>query len=124
MTPLPADSRAVALRAPVGATALPVTIPPVISLETVRKIARLAKLDLSDAQIERMSADLTSILDLVDQIPELPGVAADESAGCSPLRDDEVKTSLPAADVLMNAPAATHDLFSVPRILGGSGTDS
>ena len=94
-----------------------------ISFETVRHIARLAKLDLSDAQIEQMSADLSSILDLVDQIPEFPA-AAEESAGWSPWRDDEVRTSLAVADVLRNAPSATHDLFSVPRILGGSGTDS
>ena len=85
-------------------------------------LARLARIRLSDDELSQLAPQLDVILESVAHVAD---VAADDIPPTShalPLtnvfRPDEVRPSLPLADVLAGAPAAELDRFRVPRILG------
>jgi aspartyl-tRNA(Asn)/glutamyl-tRNA(Gln) amidotransferase subunit C len=89
-----------------------------IDREQVLHVARLARLELSEPEVERMTGELSSILDHIEKIsalelegvPETTHVTEVESA----LRPDEPRPSLPRDVVLASAPAVADDGFSVP----------
>jgi len=92
-----------------------------ITLEQVRHVARLARLELSPADEERLRADMDEMLAYVDKLNELDTskVAPTSQVGEAgmPLRDDEV-TNRPAAEAMLaNAPSREHDYFKVPKII-------
>jgi aspartyl-tRNA(Asn)/glutamyl-tRNA(Gln) amidotransferase subunit C len=84
----------------------------------VLHVARLARLDLSEAEVERMSAELSTILDHIEKISELDldgvppttHVVEVENA----LRADEPRPSLPHDVALDQAPEVVAGGFSVP----------
>lgn len=87
----------------------------------VAHLAGLARIDLSEAELDRMVGELGVILESVAKVQE---VATDEVEPMShplPLtnvtRLDVVRSSLPVDEVLAAAPAAEEQRFSVPRIL-------
>ena len=81
-------------------------------------VARLARLDLSEEEVERLTDELGAILDAVSKVAELD--LADVPPTSHPLdlvnawADDEPHESLPLDDVFANAPAREGDLFRVP----------
>lgn len=87
----------------------------------VEKVASLARLALTEAEIERMSRDLTAILDHVAQLEEVDTDGVEPMAHCLPIqnvfREDLVRESLPVAEALGNAPKRVGDFYSVPAIL-------
>jgi aspartyl-tRNA(Asn)/glutamyl-tRNA(Gln) amidotransferase subunit C len=91
----------------------------VIDAETVRHVARLARLRLEPDEEARMCAELSGILDHVDRIqaldldgvPPTTHVVALENV----LRDDEPLPSLPAGEALREAPEVVEDRFAVVR---------
>ena len=89
-----------------------------ISRNQVLHVARLARLDLSDEEVERLTDELGAILDAVSKVAELD--LADVPPTSHPLAlvnswaDDEPHASLPLEDVFANAPAREGDLFRVP----------
>jgi aspartyl-tRNA(Asn)/glutamyl-tRNA(Gln) amidotransferase subunit C len=92
-----------------------------LSRDDVAHLAGLARIDLSDAELDRMVGELGVILESVAKVQE---VAADDIPPTShpmPLtnvtRPDEVRPSLGAEAALSGAPAADQQRFSVPRIL-------
>lgn len=92
-----------------------------ISREEVAHLAHLARLDVTDDELDRFATQLDVILQSIRRINE---VAADDIPPTShavPLlnvfRDDEPRPSLPREDVLAGAPDAAEDRFRVPRIL-------
>ena len=92
-----------------------------ITRAEVAHLARLARLALSDEELERMASQLDVILGAVARVGE---VAADDIPPTShsvPLtnvfRPDEVRPSLPRDAALAGAPAAEQGRFRVPRIL-------
>jgi aspartyl-tRNA(Asn)/glutamyl-tRNA(Gln) amidotransferase subunit C len=93
-----------------------------IDADEVERVARLARLALSDDEKARFARQLARILDYARQVAELdttgvpPMARADESAGAE--RMDESRASLPREDALANAPDALSGLFVVPRVLG------
>lgn len=91
------------------------------SREQVAKVARLARLHLTEDEIERLSHDLGAILEYVDQLNEVDTVGVEPLAHCLPIqnvfREDEVRPSLPVGDALANAPKRVGDFYSVPPIL-------
>lgn len=93
-----------------------------ISRPDVEHVARLARLALTDDEIEHLTRELGSILGHARDIEalELDGVPA--TAHPLPLenvlRADEVRPSLDREEVLAQAPAAEDGRFRVPRILG------
>ena len=89
-----------------------------ISEEQVIHVARLARLDLRDEEVERLTGELGAILDAVSKVAELD--LADVPPTSHPLElvnawaDDEPHESLPLDAVFANAPAREGDLFRVP----------
>jgi aspartyl-tRNA(Asn)/glutamyl-tRNA(Gln) amidotransferase subunit C len=89
----------------------------------VQHIAELAKLKLSDEEIDRMTLQLSAILDHAARLQELNTDAIPPTASVIPLqnvlRDDLVLPSLPLTDVLANAPDkdADQQFFRVRAIL-------
>jgi aspartyl-tRNA(Asn)/glutamyl-tRNA(Gln) amidotransferase subunit C len=93
--------------------------------KTVDHVARLARLDLSDAERDRMQAELTNILEHAERIQALDLDGVEPTSHAVPItnamRADEVKTSLSQSDALANAPAAEDCRFRVPRIIEDAG---
>ena len=89
-----------------------------IAREEVRHVARLARLALSDDELEVMAAELANVLDLMVTIGELDldGVAPTSHVVAveNALRPDEPVPCLPRASVLAAAPAVADDGFAVP----------
>jgi aspartyl-tRNA(Asn)/glutamyl-tRNA(Gln) amidotransferase subunit C len=89
-----------------------------ISRDEVLHVARLARLALTDEEIERLTEELGAILDAVGVVAELD--LADVPPTSHPLDvvnvwdEDEPRESLPLEDVFANAPAREGDLFRVP----------
>lgn len=95
---------------------------PDITREEVAHLADLARIDLSDAELDHLAPQLAVILDSIKSISE---VAADDIPPTShpmPLtnvfREDVVVPGLTAEEALSGAPAVEDQRFSVPRILG------
>ena len=89
-----------------------------ISRDQVLHVARLARLDLSDDEVERLTAELAAILDAVSKVSELDLV--DVPPTSHPLAlvnawaEDVPRDSLQLDDVFANAPAREGDMFRVP----------
>jgi aspartyl-tRNA(Asn)/glutamyl-tRNA(Gln) amidotransferase subunit C len=88
----------------------------------VEHVAHLARLGLTDAELDRLEGQLNHIL---DQYAILAAVPTDHIAPTAQtieleniLRDDVVTASLPVEDVLANAAAHEADFIVVPAILG------
>ncbi|HEX2427017.1 MAG TPA: Asp-tRNA(Asn)/Glu-tRNA(Gln) amidotransferase subunit GatC [Gaiellaceae bacterium] len=89
-----------------------------ISRDEVLHVARLARLALTEDEVERLTGELAAILDAVGIVAELD--LADVPPTSHPLDvvnvwdDDEPRDSLSLDDVFANAPARDGDLFRVP----------
>src|SRR5262245_4511681 len=94
-----------------------------ITIEDVRHVAKLARLDLSEAQLARFTTQLKSILEYVAKIAEVQVEGIEPMAHAIPLanvlRDDQVQPSLPLDKVLANAPQTDGPFFKVPKVIGG-----
>jgi aspartyl-tRNA(Asn)/glutamyl-tRNA(Gln) amidotransferase subunit C len=90
-----------------------------VSHEQVRHIAKLARIAMSDAELERLVPELNNILGWVEQLGEV------DTDGVEPLatvvdqklrlRDDVVTDGDIRDQVLANAPEAQHGFFAVPK---------
>ncbi len=94
-----------------------------IDAQTVERVAKLARLQLTAPQRDGLVADLQRIVAYVDQLRE---VATDNvepmiHTTCSqtPLRDDRAQPTMGSAAALANAPQQAGDCFVVPRVVGG-----
>ena len=89
--------------------------------DTAARLAALAHLDLDEDELERISGDLSRVLDYVDLLREveLAGPAPAGTGMATPLRDDRAGLSLPREAVESNAPDFRHGFFVVPRVIGG-----
>ena len=94
---------------------------PAITRDDVAHLARLARLALSDEELEHFAGQLEVILAAVARVGEVAAQDIPPTSHALPLtnvfRDDEVAPCLPRAEVLAAAPAAEDDRFRVPRIL-------
>ena len=93
-----------------------------ITRDEVARLADLARIDLSDAELDHLAPQLSVILDSVAAIQGVAGDDVPPTSHALPLtnvfRADVVRPSLPVAEVLAGAPASEQDRFRVPRILG------
>jgi aspartyl-tRNA(Asn)/glutamyl-tRNA(Gln) amidotransferase subunit C len=92
-----------------------------ISLKDVEHVARLARLELSAAEKERMRKELDGILSYIDKLRALDTRGVEPTSHAVPLtnvmRDDTEVPSVPRAEMLANAPDRHGELFRVPRII-------
>lgn len=93
-----------------------------ISRDQVVHVARLARLDLTDDEVDRFTGQLAAVLDHVADLEALDTAGVPPTAHPLPLanvlRPDDPGPSLDRDEVLAQAPAAEHGRFRVPRILG------
>jgi aspartyl-tRNA(Asn)/glutamyl-tRNA(Gln) amidotransferase subunit C len=92
-----------------------------VTSEQVRHIAKLARIAMSDAEIEATVPELNNLLGWVEQLGEV------DTDGVEPLtavianklrlRDDAVTDGDKRDDVLANAPDAQHGFFAVPKVI-------
>ncbi len=87
----------------------------------LRRIARLARLRLRDDEVPRLRADLTRLLELVQELDavDVEGVEPTfHASGCCPLRDDQpVRTEASAGELLAAAPRVVDRGIAVPKVL-------
>ncbi|MHC4637703.1 MAG: Asp-tRNA(Asn)/Glu-tRNA(Gln) amidotransferase subunit GatC [Planctomycetota bacterium] len=87
----------------------------------VRKVAKLSRLELTDAEVEEFAGQLSAIIDYVEKMNELNTDDVEPMAHClaitNCLREDVVKESLSVEQVLSNAPQHDDEFFRVPKIL-------
>ena len=92
-----------------------------VSPEQVRHIAKLARIAMSDEELDRLLPELNNILGWVEQLGEV------DTDGVEPLatvidqklrlRDDVVNDGNIRDAILANAPAAQHGFFAVPKVI-------
>jgi aspartyl-tRNA(Asn)/glutamyl-tRNA(Gln) amidotransferase subunit C len=94
-----------------------------VTPELVRHVARLARLALDEAHVEKYTSQLESILGYVAKIGEVDVSNVEPMAHAAPLhnvlRDDVVTPPLPREKVLENAPETDGPFFKVPKVIGG-----
>ena len=101
-----------------------------ITREDVLRVAELAHLDLTEAEIEMFARQLDSILTYVDKLNELdtsnveplaqvapPTASGQGTAAGTPLRKDELAPCDIIGEVLAGAPGASPPYFRVPRVI-------
>jgi len=90
----------------------------------VRKVAKLARLELTDAGVQEFTGQLSDILEYVEKMNELDTGNVEPLAHCLPIsnvfRKDCVKESLGTEKTLANAPQRDGEFFKVPKILDDS----
>ncbi len=92
-----------------------------VNTEQVRHIAKLARIAMSDAQIEALVPELNNILGWIEQLSQV------DTEGVEPLtavieqklrlRDDVIDDGNVRDKVLANAPNAQHGFFAVPKVI-------
>ncbi len=94
-----------------------------VTVEQVRRIAQLSKLTYTPEELEVFVQHFQQILDHFANLEkaDTSGVAPTYHALAgptrTPMRDDQVRASLPADDVASNAPQASDHQFRVPRVI-------
>jgi aspartyl-tRNA(Asn)/glutamyl-tRNA(Gln) amidotransferase subunit C len=95
--------------------------PPSISLDEVRHLAGLARIDLDDDHLARLVTDLDEILGAVARVAEVAGDDVPATSHPLPLtnvfRADVVRPGLSSEEALAAAPQVEDGRFRVPRIL-------
>ncbi len=94
-----------------------------ITIEQVKEVARLARLELPADRLAKLTGQLESILEYVAKIGEVDVTNVEPIAHALPLhnvlREDVVEPSLPLQKVLQNAPESDGPFFKVPKVIGG-----
>ena len=92
-----------------------------VDTATVRHIAKLARIAVSDAEVDAFVPELNKILGLVEQLGEVDTSGVAPLAAVIPnhlrLRDDVVTDGDIRDRVLKNAPQAEHGFFAVPKVI-------
>ena len=96
-----------------------------LSRKDVAKVGMLARLAVTEADLEKMTGELSTIVDFVSQLSELDTAAVEPLA--HPLetrnvfREDRPAASLTTEQALANSPRHDGSYFLVPAVLGDSG---
>jgi aspartyl-tRNA(Asn)/glutamyl-tRNA(Gln) amidotransferase subunit C len=92
-----------------------------VDKDTVAKIANLARIAVSEDELESTAGELNNILDWVEQLSEVntDGVVPMTSVvdASLPRREDKVTDGGYRDQVLKNAPLAEHGFFAVPKVI-------
>ncbi|MCH7397071.1 Asp-tRNA(Asn)/Glu-tRNA(Gln) amidotransferase subunit GatC [Belliella sp. R4-6] len=92
-----------------------------IDVNSLKKIAHLARLEFDEKSAEKMTQDMTQILDWVEQLNELDTDNIEPittmSSEVNVLREDKVGEHLSHESGLKNAPQRDSDYFRVPKVM-------
>lgn len=92
-----------------------------VDTATVRHIAKLARIAVSDAEVEALVPELNGILGWVEQLQEVDVADVEPMTAVIPntlrLRPDVVTEGEIRDDILKNAPVAEHGFFAVPKVI-------
>jgi aspartyl-tRNA(Asn)/glutamyl-tRNA(Gln) amidotransferase subunit C len=87
----------------------------------VRHIAKLARLAVTDREVEALVPELNNILGWVEQLQEVDVSGIEPMTAVIPnklrLRDDQVTDGGIRDEILANAPVAEHGFFAVPKVI-------
>jgi aspartyl-tRNA(Asn)/glutamyl-tRNA(Gln) amidotransferase subunit C len=92
-----------------------------VDAATVRHIAKLARIAVSEEEVTALAPELSNILGWVEQLQEVDVEGVEPMTAVIPnalrLRADEVTDGGKRDDILANAPAAEHGFFAVPKVI-------
>lgn len=92
-----------------------------VDIETVRRVARLARIAVTSEEAERMSGELNHILGFVEQLNEVDVKGVEPMTSVIPMqlkkREDVVTDGGKPDDILANAPARAENFFLVPKVV-------
>lgn len=92
-----------------------------IDTDTVRKVAHLARIAVSEDELEPLAAELNSILGWIEQLGEVDVSGIEPMTTVTPMalkrRADVVTDGNRQADILANAPDAREGFFTVPKVV-------
>ncbi len=92
-----------------------------ITKEEVLHVAKLARLNLTEAETESLISDMGNIIGFADKLNELNTDGVVPTAHAIPMqnafRADEVKESFPREEILKNAPDSDGDGFLIPKVV-------
>lgn len=92
-----------------------------VDLATVKRVARLARIAVSEDDAERMTGELNAILGFVAQLDEVNVEGVEPLTSIVPLalrrREDTVTDGGKAGDIVANAPATEGNFFQVPKVV-------
>ena len=88
---------------------------------TVKRVAKLARIALSEEDAVRMEGELNAILGFVEQLSEVDVSGVEPMTSVTPMemkkRDDVVSDGSKAEDVVANAPETSDNYFLVPKVV-------
>jgi len=92
-----------------------------VDKDAVRRVARLARIAVSDAEVEALRAELDGILRFVEQLREVDVTAVEPLstvvATTMRMRDDVVTDGERAGQIIANAPVVSDHFFVVPKVV-------
>lgn len=92
-----------------------------VDLATVKRVARLARIAVSEDDANRMVGELNGILGFVEQLSEVDVSGVEPMTSVTPMamkkRADAVSDGSKADDIVANAPASDRNFFLVPKVV-------
>ena len=92
-----------------------------VDLATVKRVAHLARIAVSEEDAERMTGELNTILGFVEQLNEVDVTGVEPMTSVIPMemkkRQDVVTDGDKADDIVANAPATEENFFLVPKVV-------
>lgn len=92
-----------------------------IDADTVRKVARLARIRIEEDQLQPMAQELSGIMAWIEQLAEVDTDGVEPMTSCVavklPMREDMVTDGGKREAVLANAPKADRGFFVVPKVV-------
>ncbi|QPQ55539.1 Asp-tRNA(Asn)/Glu-tRNA(Gln) amidotransferase subunit GatC [Allosphingosinicella flava] len=92
-----------------------------VDTATVRHIAKLARIAVTDQEVEALVPELNNILGWIEQLSEVDCTGVEPMTAVIPnqlrMRPDEITDGNVRDAVLKNAPVAEHGFFAVPKVI-------
>lgn len=92
-----------------------------VDLATVKRVAHLARIAVTEEEAERMTGELNGILGFVEQLGEVNVEGIEPMTSVTPMdmkkRVDAVNDGSKADDIVANAPASERNYFLVPKVV-------
>ena len=92
-----------------------------VDIDTVKRVARLARIAVDDEEASRMTGELNAILGFVEQLNEVDVAGVEPMTSVIPtamkMRADEVTDGSKAEDIVANAPHSGENFFLVPKVV-------